>query len=62
MFKSSEEDMLKNCKDLHLKLAVDSLGEVDIAVFNKIKALKLHSSAIPLEDPHQILRIGVKTI
>lgn len=41
----SEEELLKHCKDLHLKLKDDSRGEADIDgidLFNELKVLKLH--------------------
>lgn len=55
----SDEDLLKYCKDLHLKLQDQSREESDIDgidLFNEIKAFRLHSTTQTLNDPQIILQ------
>lgn len=55
----SDENLLKYCKDLHLKLQHESRDESDIdgiELFNEIKALRLHFTTPTLNDPQIILQ------
>lgn len=60
LFSFSEEELLKHCKDLHLKLKDDFRGEnveadIDgIDLFNELKALKLYFLQNPLHEPYNI--------
>lgn len=59
LFNYSNDELIKHCKDLHLKLKDDSSSESDIDgidLYNEIIALKLHFAENKSNDPQTLLQ------
>lgn len=59
LFSYPKDELMKHCKDLHLKLKDDSRNETDIDgidLYNEINALKLHFLENQSSDPHTLLQ------